>query len=282
MKKQKQVRKLVKKLLKNGKLSDRVRGHAVVFGGSGGIGVPTVEELVAQGIDAISFSYNRNREAAEKLAEKLKKAGMKKVFFDRLDPSDEEAVKRFLKVAVEATGVEITSAVYAIGVSPNKPFEKQKLETVGEGVDNIGWREVYEVNVFGCMVSMRAVAKRMKKHEVKGTMVFITSTNGINSHSQISAHYDSSKAAQSHLMRIMAEHYARYSIRINGVAPGWVNTSMNKSLPPSELKKEMRKIWSGRFGEPHEIARFIVFILSEEGSYTYGQDFMVDGGYRTR
>jgi NAD(P)-dependent dehydrogenase (short-subunit alcohol dehydrogenase family) len=55
---------------------------------------------------------------------------------------------------------------------------------------------------------------------------------------------------------------------------------MNKSLPISERKKEMRKIWGGRFGEPHEIAAFIVFILSEGGSYTSGQDFMVDGGYR--
>jgi NAD(P)-dependent dehydrogenase (short-subunit alcohol dehydrogenase family) len=255
-------------------------GHAVVFGGSGGIGVPTVRELHAQGIDAVSISYNSNRDAAEVLARELKKGGLKKVFIDQLNPSDESAVKRFLEHAVEATGMEITSAVYAIGVSPNKPFHKQQLETVGKGTDNFGWRQVFEVNVFGCMVTMRAIAERMVKQKIKGSIVFITSTNGINSHSQISAHYDASKAAQSHLMRIMAEEYARYGIRINGVAPGWVNTSMNQSLPAKERQKEMKKIWSGRFGEPHEIAKFIVFVLGEGGSYTYGQDFMVDGGYR--
>lgn len=265
--------------MKKQKQMKKISGHAVVFGGSGGIGVPTVHELVAQGVDAISFSYSRNREAAEKLAAELRKGGMRKVFFDRLSPSDEGDVNRFIEAAVMATGTEITLGVYAIGVSPNKPFRKQKLETVGEGVDNLGWRDTYEINVFGCMITMRALAERMKKHKLKGAMVFITSTNGINSHSQISAHYDTSKAAQSLLMRIMAEHYGRkYGIRINGVAPGWINTDMNKSLPPGEFKKEMRKIWSGRFGEPHEIAEFIVFVLGH--GYTYAQDLMVDGGYR--
>ena len=82
------------------------------------------------------------------------------------------------------------------------------------------------------------------------------------------------------MMRIVAEEYAKYGIRINGVAPGWINTSINKSLPRKEREKEMARIWSGRFAEPHEIAQFVAFIAGTGGNYTYGQDFMVDGGYR--
>jgi NAD(P)-dependent dehydrogenase (short-subunit alcohol dehydrogenase family) len=78
----------------------------------------------------------------------------------------------------------------------------------------------------------------------------------------------------------LAEEYAPAGIRINGVAPGWIDTSMNDTLPEDELIKEMAKIWSGRFAEPHEIAVFVAFIVGSGGAYTYGQNFMVDGGYR--
>jgi 3-oxoacyl-[acyl-carrier protein] reductase len=62
----------------------------------------------------------------------------------------------------------------------------------------------------------------MKARGVKGSIVLITSTNGINSQSQISTHYDSSKAAQGQMMKMFAEHYAPAGIRINGIAPGWI------------------------------------------------------------
>ncbi len=134
--------------------------------------------------------------------------------------------------------------------------------------------------MFGCFISTRAIAERMKKRGVKGSIVLVTSTNGINSQSQISTHYDSSKAAQGHMMKIFAEHYAPAGVRINGVAPGWIETSMNDTLPADERANEISKIWAGRFAEPREIASFIVFVGGAGGSYAVGQNFMVDGGYR--
>jgi NAD(P)-dependent dehydrogenase (short-subunit alcohol dehydrogenase family) len=82
------------------------------------------------------------------------------------------------------------------------------------------------------------------------------------------------------MMKIMAEHYAPVGIRINAVAPGWIETSMNDTLPADERAHEMSKIWAGRFAEPHEIAAFAAFVCGSGGSYAYGQNFMVDGGYR--
>ena len=157
---------------------------------------------------------------------------------------------------------------------PNIPIEQQTLD----GPE--GWRRVFEINVFGCFISTRAIAERMKARGVKGSIVLITSTNGINSQSQISTHYDSSKAAQGHMMKIFAEHYAPADIRINGVAPGWIETSMNDTLPADERANEISKIWARRFAAPHEIASFVVFVGGSGGSYAVGQNFMVDGGYR--
>jgi NAD(P)-dependent dehydrogenase (short-subunit alcohol dehydrogenase family) len=258
----------------------KVSGHALVLGGSGGIGSEVVRALVAAGASKISFTYLRNEGGAKRLEKELKTRGVKKVFYDKINLSEAKEVEKFLDEAIQVNGEEIRVVVNAVGISPNKPLRKQTLESIGDKMDDKGWREVFEVNVFGGFISTRTIALRMEKKKVKGSIVLVTSTNGINSHSQISAHYDSSKAAQSHMMRNLAEEFAKSGIRINGVAPGWINTEMNQSLPPKERKKEMARIWSGRFAEPHEIAAFIAFISGTGGSYTSGQDFMVDGGYR--
>ena len=170
-----------------------------------------------------------------------------------------------------ATGMEISVAVNAIGTSPNTPLEEQTQDE---------WEKVFDVNVHGCFFSTRVIANRMRDAGTKGSIVLITSTNGVNSQSQISVHYDASKAAQAHMMRTIAEYYAKFGIRINGVAPGWINTSMNDTLPDEERAAEMAKIWSGRFAEPAEVAAFVAFIAGSGGSYIYGQNLMIDGGYR--
>ena len=261
------------------KYISKVSGHAVVFGGSGGIGYEVVMALAANGASAISFTYGRNQEKADELITELKALGIS-AYAKQINLSDEADVKTFLEEAVTTVGSEILTAVNAVGVSPNKHLRKQTLDNTSSDKDDMGWRNVFEVNVFGCMVSMRAVANRMEEKGVHGSIVIITSTNGVNSQSSISTHYDSAKAAQIMLMKGLSEEYAPSHIRINSVAPGWVDTEMNKTLPESERKKEMSRIWTGRFAEPYEIANFIVFLCGTGGSYAYGQNYMVDGGYR--
>jgi 3-oxoacyl-[acyl-carrier protein] reductase len=247
----------------------KVSGPALVFG-AGGIGTEIVRAFVASGASAVAFTYNKNQAAAEALKSEVEALGAR-AFIGSVDLMDTDALTVFLDKAAEAFGEEITTVVNTVGISPNTPLPDQTPEE---------WRQVYEVNVFGPFFSSRLIASRMKKHGVKGSITLITSTNGINSQSSISAHYDSSKAAQAHMMRIIAEEYAPAGIRINGVAPGWINTKMNDTLPEDEREKEMAKIWSGRFAEPAEVAKLVVFVASSGGSYIYGQNLMIDGGYR--
>jgi 3-oxoacyl-[acyl-carrier protein] reductase len=252
------------------KYISKVKGHALVLGGSGGIGSEIVRALVANGASAITFTYGRNKKVAETLKAEIEAEGVK-VYVGAVDQLDENAFSAFLNNAVLAIGDEISVVVNTIGISPNTPLEEQTLEE---------WQKVFEVNLHGCFLSTRVVAERMKRYMMKGSITLITSTNGINSQSSISAHYDASKSAQGHMMRVLAEHYASSGIRINGIAPGWINTSMNDTLPEDERAKEMGRIWSGRFAEPAEVASLVAFIAGTGGSYIYGQNLMIDGGYR--
>lgn len=252
------------------KYSSRIEGHALVLGGSGGIGSEIVRALVANGASAVSFTYGRNKDAAEALKKEMEALEVK-VHIGPIDQLDETGFAQFLEDAVHSVGSEITVAVNTIGISPNTPLEEQTFEE---------WDKVFNVNVHGCFLSTRTIANRMRAKGVHGSITLITSTNGINSQSSISAHYDASKSAQGHMMRVFAEHYAPYGIRINGIAPGWIETSMNDTLPEEERKKEMAKIWCGRFADPAEVATFTAFVAGTGGSYLYGQNFMIDGGYR--
>lgn len=249
---------------------NHVKGHALVLGGSGGIGAETIRALIANGVTRVSFTYNKNRAAADELVHELTERGIK-AFGANVDLTNDAAFRQFLEDAVLAQGSEITAAVHTVGISPNTPFVEQTTEE---------WRQVLEVNAIGLFTPIRAIAERMKAKNVPGAIVVVTSTNGINSQDPMSAHYDFSKAGQVLFVKNIAEYYASAGIRINGVAPGWINTKMNDTLPSQYRKAEEGKIWFKRFAEPAEVANVIVFLAGSASSYITGQNIMVDGGYR--
>jgi NAD(P)-dependent dehydrogenase (short-subunit alcohol dehydrogenase family) len=114
--------------------------------------------------------------------------------------------------------------------------------------------------------------------EFRGKIVLITSTNGINSQDPVSAHYDSSKAAGNMLVRTAAEHLSEHKICVNALAPGWIETALNNTLPPDVREKETAKIWMRRWAKPEEMAACAAHILTMP--YYMGQVLMADGGYR--
>ncbi len=248
----------------------KVEGHVLVLGGSGGIGSEVARAMVALGASAVTFTYGKKREVAEALKQEFESQGIK-VHFASINRSDEGAFKAFLQEAITLQGGEVTAMVDAIGISPNTHHLEQTMDE---------WRNVMQVNVIDAFVSTRAVLERMREKEVKGSVVLITSTNGVNSWASYSMHYDASKAALVPMLRGFAEEYAKYGIRINGLAPGWIDTEMNVTLPPGEKEKETAKIWLGRFATPAEVASMAAILSSSSASYITGQNIMIDGGYR--
>lgn len=81
------------------------------------------------------------------------------------------------------------------------------------------------------------------------------------------------------MTRDLAKEYAQYNVRVNTVAPGWIDTSMNNTLPDDMRREESAKIYMGRWGKPEEIASVMVFLASDDASYITGSCLMVDGGY---
>jgi len=259
------------------KYLSRVDAHALVLGGSGGIGRDVVRALVANGARAVTFTYGRNIKAAEALAQELAGHAVRTYFRSVEVPMRDADVPRlahFLDDAVAAVGEEISVMVNTIGVSPNVPLPEHTIDD-----PETGWRRVFDVNTIGAFFAARTVAERMRLKGVKGAIVLISSDNATVSWSPISAHYDASKAALEHNVRHLAFEY-RPDIRVLGIAPGWVNTPLNATLPEDERRDVLSRIWLERFADPAEIAKVVAFFAGTGGSFANGTTFVVNGGFR--
>ena len=119
----------------------------------------------------------------------------------------------------------------------------------------------------------------VKKINSGGEIIFVSSTNGVDTPYIESIDYDASKAGVISLMQNMANMLAP-NLRVNAVAPGWVNTKMNETLSEEFKKAEEEKILLRRFANPEEIANVIEFLCSDNASYVNKTLIRVDGGLK--
>jgi len=110
-----------------------------------------------------------------------------------------------------------------------------------------------------------------------GKIINIASTNAIDTYYPESCDYDASKAGIISLTHNLARDFAPY-ISVNCICPGWVKTNMNKDLSYEQINQEKSKILLGRFANPEEISRTIVFLASNDASYINDSIIRVDGG----
>ncbi len=238
----------------------------LITGSSKGIGKATAIEFAKIGGYKVVINYLTDKENAEKLSNYLKETYKIETLVIKADVSNEEQVKNMIQEIVDKFE-RIDILVNNAGIVIDKEFEDRTVED---------WKRTLEVNTIGTFLVSKYVSENMMKNK-SGKIINVSSTNGINTFFPSSIDYDASKAAIINLTYNLAIQFAPY-INVNAVAPGWVNTEMNKELPKELIQEETEKIYKKRFARPDEIAKVICFLASENAEYINGTVIKVDGG----
>jgi NAD(P)-dependent dehydrogenase (short-subunit alcohol dehydrogenase family) len=184
------------------------------------------------------------------------------------DVSDAAAVTEAI-AAVEKRFGRLDALVNNAGIAVFAPL----LET-----SNDDWKRVLEVNLTGPFLCTKAAAPLMREHG-GGAIVNITSISAVRASTLRSA-YGTSKAGLAHLTKQLAVELAALGIRVNGVAPGPVETAMAKQVHTPEIRADYHDaIPLNRYGLEEELAEAVFFLCSERASYITGQILAVDGGF---
>jgi 2-deoxy-D-gluconate 3-dehydrogenase len=147
-------------------------------------------------------------------------------------------------------------------------------------VDVDSWRSVIDTNVTGTFFVSQAMARQWVRSNIAGSIVNISSQAGTVAIEERVA-YGSSKAAMSHMTRLLALDWGSYGIRVNAVAPTFVWTDLTQSTlsRPGMEEKLTSRIPLGRLGVPEDITGAVAFLFSEEASLITGHVMAIDGGY---
>lgn len=239
---------------------------ALVSGGSRGIGAAIVLDLAKNKVN-VAFSYRSSKEAAETLVHQVEDMGQKAMAIPS-DVKDPESVKNFIKAARQAYG-QIDFLVNNAGI-----IYPASLAFMS----NSYWKEVLEINLYGTFYLSRLVVQYLLKEKNPGSIVNIASLSGfLGTPGQVN--YAASKGGMIAFTQSLAKEVAPYGIRVNVVAPGFIETDMVRMIPEDKMKYFMANIPMQRVGKPEEVAKAVSFLLSDSASYITGSVLRIDGGY---
>lgn len=237
---------------------------ALVTGGSRGIGREIALELAKNGIN-IAINYSSSSEKAEEVLSEIKSLGVNAISI-KADVSSEEDVNNLVKTIENELG-KIDILVNNAGITKDDLLIRMKVED---------FEDVIDVNLKGTFLCTKAVARAMMKKRY-GKIINITSVVGIVGNAG-QGNYSASKAGVIGFTKSMAKELGSRGIRVNAVAPGFIDTEMTQVLS-EEIKDQMKNnIPLNVFGNPKDIANAVVFLASNASDYITGQVINVDGG----
>ena len=237
----------------------------LITGGSRGIGKATSLEFAKHGYNIV-INYVNDDISAKNLKSYIVENYDVDVMLCKCNVSSEDSVKGMVNSIIDNYG-NIDILVNNAGIAIDTTFDDKKIED---------FKKILDVNLIGPFILSREVGNYMLKQGF-GSIINVSSTNALDTYYEYSLDYDASKAGLVSLTHNLAKYYAPI-IRVNAVAPGWVDTEMNKELDSSYTKEECEKIYLKRFAKPEEIAKAIYFLASDDASYITGEVLRVDGG----
>lgn len=253
----------VRPLFATGVLTGRI---ALVTGASSGLGHHFAQTLSAAGARVALAA--RRVERLEALAAKLR-AGRGEAFAVAMDVRDPESVYAAVHALRRQAGA-IDILVNNSGVVRTKPFLQQTDED---------WQSVVDTNLSGAFWVAREVARSMVEAKRGGSIINIASIAGLRVAKQLAA-YIASKAGLIRLTEAMALELAPYGIRVNAIAPGYIETPLNRDFLRSTAGAALKaRIPLGRFGTPTDLDAALLLLASNASSFITGSILTVDGGH---
>ena len=229
---------------------------AWVTGGAAGIGRAIVETLAAAGARVVSLDVAGGATGGND----------QRIVVRALDVRDARAVEA-MTADLAARGLEPDILVNDAGITRDGVVWKLSDED---------WAAVLDVNLSGAFRMTRAVATAMRRRQ-SGAIVNIASINGLRGKFG-QANYAASKGGLIAFTRAVAKELAREQVRVNAVAPGFVETPMTRELPEQVLDQARAEAILGRLGRPDDIAHAVLFLVSPLAAHITGQVLVVDGG----
>ncbi|RKH46055.1 SDR family NAD(P)-dependent oxidoreductase [Corallococcus sicarius] len=241
--------------------------RALITGASGGLGLHFAGVLARAGAEVVLAARSANKLAAE--VEHLRASGAR-AHAVSLDVTRSESVQAGVAEAERLAGGVLDVLVNNAGVSGEHFFLQ---------VEEPEWDAVIDTNLKGAWLVARAVARRLVEAGTPGSIIHIASILGLRVGGSVSP-YCASKAGLIHLTKAMALELARHRIRVNALAPGYIETDLNRGFFESDAGQKMKaRIPFRRLGLMRELEGPLLLLASEAGSYMSGSVLEVDGGH---
>ncbi|ACU97960.1 3-oxoacyl-ACP reductase FabG [Saccharomonospora viridis] len=238
---------------------------ALVTGGSRGIGRAVALDLAAHG-NHVVINYSRSEDQAKELVSQIEANGGS-ASLAQADVTDEAAVREMFRSLRSEHGrldVLVTSA----GVTRDKHLVAMSSDLFTETMD---------INMKGTFLACRE-ALRIMQHQRRGAIVTLSSSSGLDGGFPGQTNYVASKGAIIAFSKALSYEAAPYGVRVNVVAPGFVETDMTRMIPKKLRENYTSRIRLGRMGRPEEIAHLVTFLASDRASYITSEIFVANGG----